>query len=114
MGMTMTFFSLRGMHCSAAMMMFLLLGNTNTVEAGVRLISFRISSVEGFMVWPPVTMPSAPSSRNRSSMPLPAQTVTMPYSFSGSAMAGSLFSPSCQSSASSAVLAFLPALTASL
>ena len=49
-GMTMTFFSVRGMHCSAAMMMFLLFGNTNTVEAGVRLTSRRISSVEGFMV----------------------------------------------------------------
>ena len=61
-GMTTTFFSVSGTHCSAAMMMFLLLGNTNTVEAGVRFISLRMSFVEGFMVWPPVTIASAPSS----------------------------------------------------
>ena len=109
-GMTMTFFSVRGMHCSAAMVMFLLLGNTNTVEAGVLLMTLRISSVEGFMVCPPVTIPSAPSSRNRASMPAPAQTVTTPNSFSGAATALSCSSSSFSICSRSSVLwAFLPA-----
>ena len=77
-GMTTTFFSVRGMHCSAAIWMFLLFGNTKTVSAGVRLTSLSMSSVEGFMVWPPVTMRSTPSSRNSSAMPSPAQTATAP------------------------------------
>ena len=66
------------MHCSAAMMMFLLFGNTNTVSAGVRFISLRMSSVEGFIVCPPVTMRSTPSSRKSSAMPAPAHTATAP------------------------------------
>ena len=77
-GMTTTRFSVSGMHCSAAMMMFLLFGNTNTVSAGVRFISVRMSSVEGFIVWPPVTILSAPSSRKSSAMPTPAHTATAP------------------------------------
>ena len=38
----------------------------------------RISSVDGFMVWPPCTTWSAPSSRNRSHKPSPAATATKP------------------------------------
>ena len=116
-GMTTTCFSVRGMHCSAAMIMFLLFGRTKTVEAGVRLISWRISSVEGFIVWPPVTTPSAPSSRKSSSIPLPAQTATAPYCFSGAAttsspsfMASSSFSTSSRSSVERALR---PAATSS-
>ena len=84
-GTTTTFFFVIGAHCSAAMIMFLLLGSTNTVSAGVRSTARRMSSVEGFMVCPPVTMLSAPSSRKSSAMPAPAQTATAPKGFSGSA-----------------------------
>ncbi len=87
--MTRTVFSVSGMHCSAAMMMFLLFGNTNTVEAGVLFTSRRMSSVEGFIVWPPVTIRSAPSERKRSAMPSPAHTATKPTSFSAGAISGS-------------------------
>lgn len=50
LGMTTTCLSDRGAACSAAMMMFLLLGRTNTISAGVRSMALRMSSVEGFMV----------------------------------------------------------------
>ena len=59
----------RGMHCWAAIMMFLLLGSTNTVSAGVALITWSRSSVEGFIVCPPDTIPSTPRSRNTASRP---------------------------------------------
>ena len=49
-GTTMTSFSDRPTHCWAAMMIFLLLGRTNTTSLGVRFTSRRMSSVEGFMV----------------------------------------------------------------
>ena len=88
-GMTMTFLSDSGMHCWAAMMMFLLFGSTNTTSAGVLLTSVRMSSVEGFMVWPPVTTRSTPSSRKRFAMPSPADTATTPNCFSGLATSGS-------------------------
>ena len=37
-------------------MIFLLLGKTNTVSAGVRLMALRIFCVEGFIVCPPETI----------------------------------------------------------
>ena len=81
-GTTMTFRSCSaasGTACCAAMMMFLLFGSTKTVEAGVRAMARRMSSVEGFIVCPPVTTASQPRSlRNRDSMPAPALTVTTP------------------------------------
>jgi len=49
-GMTMSFFSVRAAACSAARMMFLLLGNTNTTSAGTLSTALRMFSVEGFMV----------------------------------------------------------------
>ena len=78
--------STRRTHCSAAMMMFLLLGRTKTTSAGVASISRRMSSVEGFMVWPPLMTPSAPRSRNTAARPSPAATATTPYFFSGGAI----------------------------
>ena len=64
--------------CSAAIMMFLLLGSTNTVLAGVAIMAFKISSVDGFMVCPPLTTVSAPMSVNSSFSPSPAHTATKP------------------------------------
>ena len=66
----------RRTHCSAAMIMFLLLGRTKTISAGVRSISLKMSSVEGFMVWPPEITPSTPRSLNTASSPAPAHTAT--------------------------------------
>ena len=61
--------------------------------------------MEGFMVWPPVTTRSTPSSRKRSAMPSPADTATTPNCFSGAATAGSA---SGVGSASGAAGASLP------
>ena len=84
-----------GPACSAAIIMFLLLGNTYTTFAGVFSIALKISSVDGFIVCPPLTIVSAPMSLKSSSSPLPAHTATNPYSFSGSHTSGSTgFSPS--------------------
>ena len=87
-GMTTTFFSVRGFTCSAAMMMFLLLGNTKTVLAGTWFTAVRMSWVEGFMVWPPEMMPSTPRSLKTEAMPSPAHTDTTPSSFSAGATWG--------------------------
>ena len=46
--------------CSAAIIMFLLLGSTNTVLAGTLCTAARISAVAGFIVCPPLTTASAP------------------------------------------------------
>ena len=80
---TQTFLSASFTACSAAIMMFLLFGSTNTVSAGQLIIAFRMSSVEGFIVCPPRTMQSTPMSVNIASIPLPAATATKPYFFSG-------------------------------
>ena len=57
LGMTMTVLFREGQRpAAAAMMMFLLLGRTKTISAGVRSTALRMSSVEGFMVWPPSTI----------------------------------------------------------
>ena len=76
--MTTTFFSVRPMHCCAAIMMFLLFGRTKTVRAGTFLISLRMLSVEGFMVCPPLMTPSAPRSVKTLASPSPAQTARKP------------------------------------
>ena len=76
-GMTMTFLSVSPAHCWAAMTIFLLLGSTITAAPADSSTARRISSVEGFMVCPPVTTRSAPSSWNRAVRPSPAQTDTM-------------------------------------
>ena len=47
---TITFLSVSFTACSAAIMIFLLLGRTKIFLAGVALIASRISSVEGFIV----------------------------------------------------------------
>ena len=77
-GSTITLRSASLMVCSAAMMMFLLLGSTKTVLAGVACTALRISSVEGFMVCPPLTTFSTPRSWKRALMPSPAATATKP------------------------------------
>ncbi len=101
-------------HCWAAMMMFLLLGSTNTTSAGVRAISRQISSVEGFMVWPPEITPSTPRSLNTPAMPAPALTATTPYFFSGGATASPRPSSSASTCSRSSVdWAFLPAASSS-
>ena len=108
-GITMTRFSVIGTHCSAAIIMFLLFGRTKTVSAGVRFTARRMSSVDGFIVWPPVTILSAPSSRNSSAMPSPAQTATAPKGFSGSA--NSLSSAAGSSAGAAACAASPPAIS---
>ena len=77
-GTTMTSFSVRPTHCWAAMMMFLLLGSTNTTWLGVRFTSCKMAWVEGFMVWPPDTMRSTPRSRKVAARPSPAHTARKP------------------------------------
>ena len=88
LGTTITSRSVRPTHCWAAMMIFLLLGSTITDLPPVASTARRMSSVEGFMVWPPETISSAPSSRNRLASPSPAQTETMPRGLSGAAGLG--------------------------
>ena len=64
--------------CSAAIMMFLLLGSTNTVLAGTLCTAATISAVEGFIVCPPDTTASAPRSVKMALRPSPAATATKP------------------------------------
>ena len=64
--------------CSAAMMMFLLLGRTKTVLAGTLWTAARMSSVAGFMVWPPETTASTARSVKTALRPSPAATATKP------------------------------------
>ena len=68
-------------------MMFLLLGSTNTVLAGTLCTALTMSSVEGFMVWPPLTTAFTPRSVNTDFRPSPAATATKPYACSGSTAA---------------------------
>ena len=82
---TQTFLSASLTACSAAIIIFLLFGRTNTISAGQALIAARMSSVEGFIVWPPLTTQSTPMSENTASRPSPAATATKPYCFSGGA-----------------------------
>ena len=111
-GMTTTCFSVRPWHCWAAMMMFLLLGSTNTTSLGVRFTSARMASVEGFMVWPPDTMVSTPRARKVSAMPSPAQTARKPIFFSaGAKVASASACISSSSSRSSALMVLRPAAT---
>ena len=77
-GITTTCFSVRAAHCWAAIIMLPLLGRTNTVSAGILFTPSRILSVEGFMVCPPDTTPSAPRSRNTAARPSPAHTARKP------------------------------------
>ena len=84
-GMTITSRSVaKGTVCSAAMMIFLLLGSTNTFLAGVASTASSKSSVEGFMVCPPLTTLAQPRSRNRLFRPSPAATEIKPISSVGS------------------------------
>ena len=86
-GSTMTLRSASFCACSDAMMMFLLLGRTSTVLAGTLWMAARMSSVEGFIVWPPLTTASTPRSLKTAFRPSPAATATKPYSRSGSTAA---------------------------
>ena len=88
LGMTTTFLGVRPSTCWAAIMIFLLLGRMNTVSAGTLFTASRMSWVLGFMVWPPEMIPSTPRLPNTSPRPLPAQTLTTPRDFSGSAIFG--------------------------
>ena len=67
----------------AAMTILELLGSKMTCFAFTLLIAFTKSSVDGFMVWPPETISSAPSSLNISSSPGPLETAISPNTFSG-------------------------------
>ena len=60
------------------MMMFLLLGSTNTVLAGTLCTAATMSAVEGFIVCPPETTALAPRSPNTARRPSPAATATKP------------------------------------
>ena len=72
-----------GTACSAARMMFLLFGSTKTVFAGVARTASTMSSVLGFIVWPPLTTCAQPSSSKSARRPSPAATETKPSSSSG-------------------------------
>ena len=111
-GMTTICFSVRPAHCSAAIMIFLLLGRMKTVSAGIFSTPSRMLSVEGFMVCPPDTTPSAPRSQNRAASPSPAQTDRKPYFFCGTAVLGDGSSVG-SASRSSTLWAFLPAARSS-
>jgi uncharacterized protein len=78
-GITTTFLSsVRSLACSAARIMLPLFGRIYTVSAGTFSTACRISSVLGFIVWPPSITSSAPRSLKISLRPSPAETTTNP------------------------------------
>ena len=59
-GTTLTMREVWASTCSATGMMFLLLGRMTTWSAGTASTAARRSAVEGFIDWPPATMPCTP------------------------------------------------------
>ena len=76
---TWIFLSLRSIVCLAAMMMFLLLGKMNISSALILSMASIKSSVDGFIVWPPVTTSSTFRSLNIFVKPSPELTAMKPY-----------------------------------
>ena len=70
-------------------MMFLLLGRMTTWSAGAASTASSSWAVDGFIVWPPVTMPCTPSEWKMRRMPSPVATATTAVS-TGSAMLGAV------------------------
>ena len=75
-GTTRTVFAVSASSCSATGMMFLLPGSTTTWSAGAASTAASSSAVDGFSVWPPVTIACTPSSRKSSAIPGPLLTAT--------------------------------------
>ena len=79
-GITRKFLVVKPFACSAAKMMFLLFGNTNTFLAGILSAALAMSAALGFIVCPPSIIWSTYKSLNRSAMPFPGATATIPCS----------------------------------
>jgi hypothetical protein len=75
-GTTTTVFDVRASTCSATGMMFLLLGSITTWSALTCSTTSSSSAVDGFSVWPPVTMPCTFRFENSSASPSPLHTAT--------------------------------------
>ena len=75
-GTTTTVFDVSASTCSATGMMFLLFGRITTWSALTCSTVSSSSAVDGFSVWPPVTMPCTLRLAKSSASPSPLQTAT--------------------------------------